>query len=168
MNFGGTSSSNRDEHSPHSPKYEEEIRDWEEEIREWDGEQASLMHLDSTNNLLIASCIVEDEQSMHKGSIPGHIFINHGREVGRVWLWNAYFSANLPYGEDLFRMMAYGASSNATNEYVRVGESAVVLCMEWICRAIVEIFDKVCLRSPNAMILKDYCRRVKSLVFQAC
>lgn len=103
MNFGGTSSSSRDEHSPYSNKYEEEIRGWEEEIREWDGEQASLMHLDSTNNFLIASCIVEDEESMYKGSIPSHIFINHGREVGRVWLWNAYFSTNLSYGKDLFR-----------------------------------------------------------------
>ena len=50
MNFRGSSSNTRDEHSSHSLKYEEEIRDWEEEIREWDEEQALLMHLYSSNN----------------------------------------------------------------------------------------------------------------------
>ena len=102
MNFRGSSSNTRDEHSPHSLKYEEEIRDWEEGIREWDKEQALLMHLCSSNNSLIASCIDEDEQPLHRGSILGHIAINHGREAGHVRIWNDYFSANPTYGEDLF------------------------------------------------------------------
>ena len=102
MNFRSNSSNTRDEHSPHSLMYEEEIRDWEEEIREWDEEQALLMHLYSSNNSLIASCIDEDEQPLHIGSIHGHIAINFGREVGHVRLWNDYFSSNPTYGEDLF------------------------------------------------------------------
>ena len=61
MNFRGRSSNTIDEHSLYSLKYEEEIRDWEEEIREWDEEQALLMHLYSSNNSLVASCIDEDE-----------------------------------------------------------------------------------------------------------
>ena len=103
MNFRGSSSNTIDEHSPHSLKYEEEIRDWEEEIREWGEEQALLMHLYSSNNSLITSCIDEDEQPLHKGSIPGHIAINRGREGGHVRLWNDYFSVNPTYGENLFR-----------------------------------------------------------------
>ena len=103
MNFRGSSSNTRDELSSHSLKYEEEIRYWKEEIREWDEEQALLMHLYLSNNSLIAPFIYEDEQPLHRGSIPGHIAINHGREVEHVRLWNDYFSANLTYGEDLFR-----------------------------------------------------------------
>ena len=100
MNFGSSSSNIRDEHSPQSPEYEEEIRVWEEEIREWDEEQALLMHLYSSDNSLIASYIDEDEQPMHKGSIHGHIVINCGREAEHVRLWNDCFSANPTYGKD--------------------------------------------------------------------
>ena len=46
--------------------------------------------------------------------------------------------------------MAYGALANSTNESVRIGESTAILCMKRFCRAIVEIFGNVYLRSPNA------------------
>ena len=61
------------------------------------------MHFYSSNNSFIASCIDEDEQPLHRGSIPSHIAINRGREAGHVRLWNDYFSANPTCGEDLFR-----------------------------------------------------------------
>ena len=49
-----------------------------------------------------------------------------------------------------FRMMAYGALADSTDEYVRIGESTAILCMKRFCHAIVEIFGNVYLRSPNA------------------
>ena len=50
----------------------------------------------------------------------------------------------------VFRMMAYGASTDSTDEYVRIGESTAILCMKIFCSAIVEIFGNVFLRSSNA------------------
>ena len=50
----------------------------------------------------------------------------------------------------VFRMMAYGALADSIDEYVRIGESTAILCMKIFCRAIVEIFGNVYLRSPNA------------------
>ena len=50
----------------------------------------------------------------------------------------------------VFRMMAYGASTDSIDKYVRIGESNTILCMKRFCRAIVEIFGNVYLRSFNA------------------
>ena len=47
-------------------------------------------------------------------------------------------------------MMAYGALVDSTDKYVRIDESTAILCMKRFCRAIVEIFGNVYLRSPNA------------------
>ena len=50
----------------------------------------------------------------------------------------------------VFRMMAYGASIDSTDEYVRIGDSTAILFMNRFCSAIVEIFGNVYLRSSNA------------------
>ena len=50
----------------------------------------------------------------------------------------------------VFRIMEFGASTDSNDEYVRIGESTTILRMKRFCRAIVEIFCKVYLRSPNA------------------
>ena len=46
--------------------------------------------------------------------------------------------------------MEFGASTDSNDKYVRIGESTTILRMKRFCRAIVEIFGKVYLRSPNA------------------
>lgn len=50
----------------------------------------------------------------------------------------------------VFRMLAYGVPADATDEYVKIGESTAIESMKRFCRAIVEIFAEQYLRSPTA------------------
>ncbi|XP_020270863.1 uncharacterized protein LOC109846051 [Asparagus officinalis] len=50
----------------------------------------------------------------------------------------------------VFRMLAYGLLANATDEYVKIGESTAIESMKRFCRAMVEIFAERYLRTPNA------------------
>ncbi|XP_018462223.1 uncharacterized protein LOC108833285 [Raphanus sativus] len=49
----------------------------------------------------------------------------------------------------VFRMLAYGLSADATDEYIKIGESTAIESMKRFCRAIVEIFSEEYLRSPT-------------------
>ena len=49
----------------------------------------------------------------------------------------------------VFRMLAYGLPADATDEYVKIGESTAIESMKRFCRAIVEIFSEQYLRSPT-------------------
>ena len=49
-----------------------------------------------------------------------------------------------------FRMLVYGLPVDATDEYVKIGESTTIESLKKFCRAIVEIFSEQYLRSPNA------------------
>ena len=48
-------------------------------------------------------------------------------------------------------MLAYGIPADATDEYVKIGESTTIESMKRFCQAIVEIFTEQYLRSPNAV-----------------
>ncbi|XP_020254166.1 uncharacterized protein LOC109831244 [Asparagus officinalis] len=48
-----------------------------------------------------------------------------------------------------FHMLAYGTSEDSINEYVRIGESTVIVCLKRFCRAIVEVYGDEYLRTPN-------------------
>ncbi|KAL5787502.1 hypothetical protein ACOSP7_004451 [Xanthoceras sorbifolium] len=50
----------------------------------------------------------------------------------------------------VFWMSAYGASVDATDEYIKIGESTTIESMNRFCRVVVEIFGECYLRSPNA------------------
>ncbi|XP_020263300.1 uncharacterized protein LOC109839282 [Asparagus officinalis] len=50
----------------------------------------------------------------------------------------------------VFRMLAYGLPADATEEYVKIGESTAIESMTKFCRAMVEIFAERYLRTPNA------------------
>ena len=50
----------------------------------------------------------------------------------------------------IFRMLAYGIPADATDEYVKIGESTTIECVKRFCRAVVEIFSEQYLRAPNA------------------
>ncbi|XP_021617979.1 uncharacterized protein LOC110619028 [Manihot esculenta] len=55
----------------------------------------------------------------------------------------------------VFRMLAYGLSADATDEYVKIGESTAIESLKRFCRATVEVFGEQYLRSPTA---KDVAR----------
>ncbi|PKU76297.1 hypothetical protein MA16_Dca019526 [Dendrobium catenatum] len=46
-------------------------------------------------------------------------------------------------------MLAYGLPADATNEYIRIGESTTIESVKRFCRAIVQIFSEQYLRSPT-------------------
>ncbi|KAF8380826.1 hypothetical protein HHK36_028320 [Tetracentron sinense] len=50
----------------------------------------------------------------------------------------------------VFRILAYEALVDSTDEYIRIGESIAILCMKKFCRTIVEVFGDEYLRTPNA------------------
>ncbi|KAK2640823.1 hypothetical protein Ddye_022586 [Dipteronia dyeriana] len=50
----------------------------------------------------------------------------------------------------VFRMLAYGCPADATDEYIKIGESTTIESLKRFCRAVVEEFVGEYLRSPNA------------------
>ncbi|XP_062099075.1 uncharacterized protein LOC133804991 [Humulus lupulus] len=50
----------------------------------------------------------------------------------------------------VFRMLVYGVPADATDEYIKIGESTTVESLKRFCRAVVEVFGARYLRSPNA------------------
>lgn len=49
-----------------------------------------------------------------------------------------------------FRVLAYGGPSDSIDENLRIGESTTIACVKRFCRAIVKIFGKKYLRTPNS------------------
>ncbi|XP_059285905.1 uncharacterized protein LOC132039439 [Lycium ferocissimum] len=47
-------------------------------------------------------------------------------------------------------ILAYGLPADATDEYVKIGESTAIESMKRFCRAIIEVFGQQYLRSPTA------------------
>ncbi|XP_020262358.1 uncharacterized protein LOC109838318 [Asparagus officinalis] len=70
-------------------------------------------------------------------------FIQKVDGVGRLGL------STLQKVTAVFRMLAYGAPADSTDEYVRIGESTIIKCLKRFCRAIVEVYGDEYLRSPN-------------------
>lgn len=48
-----------------------------------------------------------------------------------------------------FRILAYGMPADATDEYIKIGESIAIECMKRFYRAIIEVFSERYLRSPT-------------------
>ena len=48
-----------------------------------------------------------------------------------------------------FRMLSYGVAADATDDYVRIGESTVIESLRRFVSAVVEVFGEEYLRSPN-------------------
>src|SRR6266542_5734317 len=67
----------------------------------------------------------------------------------------------------VFRMLTYGVPADATNEYVRIGESTVIESLRRFVKAVVELFKDEYLRSPNenARFHRLYALEVEELPF---
>ncbi|XP_073304212.1 uncharacterized protein [Primulina huaijiensis] len=48
------------------------------------------------------------------------------------------------------RMLAYAMAADATDEYIKIGESTAIECLQRFCRAVVEVFGAQYLRAPTA------------------
>ncbi|XP_020266873.1 uncharacterized protein LOC109842405 [Asparagus officinalis] len=73
-----------------------------------------------------------------------HYFQQRSDRLGRMGL------SPLQKVTAVFRMLAYGLPADATDEYIKIGESTAIESMTRFCRAMVEIFTEWYLRTPNA------------------
>ncbi|KAL5865830.1 hypothetical protein ACOSQ3_003344 [Xanthoceras sorbifolium] len=71
-------------------------------------------------------------------------FVQRRDGLGRLGL------SSLQKITSVFRMLAYGVPADSTDEYIKIGESTTIESMKRFCRAVVEVFGKRYLRSPNA------------------
>ncbi|XP_073049431.1 uncharacterized protein [Primulina eburnea] len=49
------------------------------------------------------------------------------------------------------RMLAYGTPTDAADEYIKMGESTTIQCLQRFCRDIVEVFAEQYLRSTTSI-----------------
>ncbi|XP_020266343.1 uncharacterized protein LOC109841816 [Asparagus officinalis] len=132
MNFN-----NRDPSNLSSSFSDNEIEDEQliDDIKAIDAEREAVFRIRNNNNLLMAYFInQQNNQVIRGGSIPGHIVINRDRE-------------NV---DPVFRMLAYGLPADATDEYIKIGESTAIESLKRFCRAVVEVFAEQYLRLLNA------------------
>lgn len=52
------------------------------------------------------------------------------------------------------RMLAYGVSADFLDDYVRLGESTIMLCMKKFCCAVIELYGDYYLRKPSDQDIK--------------
>ncbi|KAK3183819.1 hypothetical protein Dsin_031105 [Dipteronia sinensis] len=71
-------------------------------------------------------------------------FVQRRDSVGRLSL------SALQKIKAVFRMLAYGCPADATDEYIKIGESTTIESLKIFCRAVVEEFAGEYLKSPNA------------------
>ncbi|XP_020271170.1 uncharacterized protein LOC109846356 [Asparagus officinalis] len=168
MNYGAGPS-----HLPSSSSDDDEtfshfVEQWEEDMKQWEEEEEILARLYASNNEIMAYFSKEEERPKRIGSVPGHLkipnaeesFPSYCRRCTSVREHDNYFVQKVDGVGQLglstlqkviavFRMLAYGAPADSTDEYVRIGESTVIECLKRFCRAIVEVYEDEYLRSPN-------------------
>ncbi|KAK3173948.1 hypothetical protein Dsin_032818 [Dipteronia sinensis] len=72
-----------------------------------------------------------------------NFFVQRRDSVGRLGL------SALQKITTVFRMLAYGLPVDATDEYIKIGESTAIESLKRFCRAVMEEFTDDYLRSPN-------------------
>ncbi|KAK2653570.1 hypothetical protein Ddye_013426 [Dipteronia dyeriana] len=65
----------------------------------------------------------------------------------------------------VFGMLAYGQPTDATDEYIKIGESTTIESLNRFCRVAVEVFAQQYLRSPNVDDVARLLRIGKHCVF---
>lgn len=76
--------------------------------------------------------------------------------------------SSLQKATTVFRMLAYDVPADATNEYIKIGESTAIESLKKFYQAIVEIFSEQYLRSPTPNDVRDFFTLVKNGVFLEC
>ncbi|KAH9705287.1 nuclease [Citrus sinensis] len=114
----------------------------------------------SNNNICMVYYLNQlNNKVIHNGSVTGHLIINRNHEMANRNLFNDYFSKNPRFNDSMFcrrfRMSQSlfnritNAVQDASDEYIKIGESTTIESLKIFCRAIVEVFAEQYLRSPN-------------------
>ncbi|XP_057739833.1 uncharacterized protein LOC130956913 [Arachis stenosperma] len=119
----------------------------------------------------IDECLLEDsKKDIDRSSIPTpRRWINRYREAGHDHLFQNYFADELVYNADIFRvdatgrkglsplqkctaairMLAYGVATDAVDDYVCIGKSTTIECLEKFVEGIISVFEDEYLQKPN-------------------
>ncbi|KAG2329951.1 hypothetical protein Bca52824_001131 [Brassica carinata] len=57
-----------------------------------------------------------------------------------------------------FRILAYGMPADATDEYIKIGDSTAIECKKRFCRAIVKIFSECAKHASKWCIRTRHCK----------
>ena len=73
-------------------------------IAEMNAIEEILCHAISSRNMILANYLSQqNNEVIHGGSVPGHIVINHNREIADHNLFVDYFAENPCYADNMFR-----------------------------------------------------------------
>ncbi|XP_015960490.1 uncharacterized protein LOC107484421 [Arachis duranensis] len=113
----------------------------------------------------IDECLLQDseEEDIDRSSIPiTHRWINRDREAGHDHLYQDYFAdeprvdatgrrslSPLQKCTAAIRMLAYGVGADAVDDYVRIGESTTIECLEKFVEGVILVFENEYLRKPK-------------------
>ncbi|XP_073286159.1 uncharacterized protein [Primulina huaijiensis] len=138
---------------------------WMDDFENLDNTRNTILNIVAQDQQLIATYIIHEEQEVtHGGSISGHIVIHRDREIAdldEVKNHDIYFTqrsdsvrclelSTIQKTTAALRILAYTLPADATDEYIKIGESTASQCMQRFCRAVVEVFAERYLRSPTA------------------
>ncbi|XP_058771943.1 uncharacterized protein LOC131645627 [Vicia villosa] len=134
----------------------------------WEVIEEELM--DNTDEELLLSMLEKERQSRNSSRRKRRSVIDRNREEGHIRLFNNYFSENPVYTDAQFRRRFrmhrhlflrivetlrnydeyFQMRVDATDEYVRIGESTAIECLERFVRGVNEVFGAEYLRRPNS------------------
>ncbi|KAI7935679.1 hypothetical protein MJO28_016550 [Puccinia striiformis f. sp. tritici] len=131
-----------------------------------------------TSIVLLKEDAKEKPAPKHGGSIKGRAAnLNRGSEMGYQQLFEDYFSKEPVYPNYIFRhhkadtlgrfglrplqkicsairMLASGGAADANDEYFRLAESTLLKSLDRFCLAVIAVYSKEYLRSPNEVDMK--------------
>ncbi|XP_057744657.1 uncharacterized protein LOC130962467 [Arachis stenosperma] len=104
-----------------------------------------------------------EEENIDRSSIPiTRRWINKDREAGHDRLYQDYFAdeprvdatgrrglSPLQKCTTAIRMLAFGVAADAVDDYVRIGESTTIECLEKFVEGVIFMFQDEYLRKPN-------------------
>ncbi|XP_016206844.1 uncharacterized protein LOC107647262 [Arachis ipaensis] len=113
----------------------------------------------------IDECLFEDleEEDINRSSVPTpRRWINRDREAGHDRLFQDYFAdeprvdaigrrglSPLQKCTAAIRMLAYGVAADVVDDYVCIGESTTIECLEKFVEGVILVFEDEYLREPN-------------------
>ncbi|XP_015964854.1 uncharacterized protein LOC107488611 [Arachis duranensis] len=112
----------------------------------------------------IDECLLEDsKEDIDRSSIPTpRRWINRYREAGHDRLFQNYFAdeprvdatgrrglSPLQKCTAAIRMLAYGVAADAVDDYVYIGKSTTIECLEKFVEGVISVFEDEYLQKPN-------------------